>query len=103
MSLITDTAGDTVDYCRICHRNPVEAQGVVCEPCRLNVYARARGDEVDEDHPAVREFDAEMAKYGLPPTYTPPPPKQGGCAVLAFTVAAVPVILAALGMVRLVA
>jgi|GEM_PF-5317545 len=90
-------------YCRICHGNPVKAQGVVCEPCVQKIYARGRGDEVDEDHPAVREFDAEMAKFGLPPTYSPPAPKNSGCAILVFAVAAVPAILAALGIVRLIA
>jgi hypothetical protein len=51
----------------------------------------------------VREFDSELAKYGLDASSSPRPSNQGGgCAILALAVATIPVIIAALGVVRLV-
>ncbi len=89
-------------HCRICHSSPVKAAGAVCDSCRENIYARSRGDKVDEDHPAVQEFDSEMEKFGYSSSSSQAS-KQSGCAILAFAVAAVPVILMAMGMIRLVA
>jgi hypothetical protein len=90
-----------VDYCRICGTSPVRAAGVVCDSCVGKITARAAGRDVDENDPAVREFDSEFAKYGT--TSSPRTSNQGGCAVIAFAVAAVPAVVAALGVFRLVA
>lgn len=92
-----------MDYCRICGTSPVNAAGVVCDSCREKIYDRAKGRQVDEDHPAVREFDAEMEKFGPSPSSSSQASKQSGCAILAFAVAAVPAILTALGIIRIVA
>ncbi|MFB9660290.1 hypothetical protein ACFQS3_11030 [Glycomyces mayteni] len=86
-------------YCRICEQHPVKAEGVVCDSCVGKIHDRASGRKVDDDDPAAREFDAEMAKFGPLPS----PQKSSGCAVLALAVAAVPAALAVLGAVRLLA
>ena len=87
----------TVDRCRICHSNPVKAEGVVCDSCVDKIYSRAKGEKVDEDHPAVQEFDSEMAKFGYPPSSSSRESNQSGCAILAFAVMAIPAALAVLG------
>ncbi len=90
-------------YCRICHTSPVKAAGVVCDSCAGKIYDRSKGRPVDEDHPAVREFDSEMEKYGYTPSSSSQKSNQSGCAVLVLAIAAIPAAVAVLGVIRLVA
>ncbi|GAA2158490.1 hypothetical protein GCM10010403_39950 [Glycomyces rutgersensis] len=89
--------------CRICDNRSVRAPGEVCDVCSGNIVARAAGRDVDENDPAVREFDAEMAKFGLPPSPSQRTQPNAGCVILLVGVAAIPVIMAALGVLALVA